>query len=300
MITNITTQLKTSGIYKITYSNGKIYIGQAINIFSRALEHNSKNKQVCDQALKKYDATIEILEEVKDFNLLDEKEKFWTNFFNATNKEIGYNLIDGGNASGKRGIDNCNASFTEQTLSAVIDLLINHTEISIKQIAEQYNVNQNTILRISKGLSYYNPELKYPLRNNNHDAQKKNQIQDYFENENELLLLKDDLKYRWDLSIETDLKDKYDIPLKILRDINQGKIFAEIGDYQYPIRNKNIRNTNNFSLDDIKNILNDLKNTKMTMVAIGEKYNINRNTVAKINLGETYIIKDYDYPARKN
>jgi len=44
MIININEIPKnTSGIYKINYSNGKIYIGQALNIYSRALEHNSKD-----------------------------------------------------------------------------------------------------------------------------------------------------------------------------------------------------------------------------------------------------------------
>ena len=30
MITNITEKLKVCGVYKITYDNGKIYIGQAL------------------------------------------------------------------------------------------------------------------------------------------------------------------------------------------------------------------------------------------------------------------------------
>ena len=60
MITNISDKLKVCGIYKINYDNGKIYIGQALSIWSRANEHNSKNIQPCDKALKKHQATIEI------------------------------------------------------------------------------------------------------------------------------------------------------------------------------------------------------------------------------------------------
>jgi len=37
---------------------------------------------------------------------LDILEEFWISKFNATNKEIGYNILSGGNASGKRGIEN--------------------------------------------------------------------------------------------------------------------------------------------------------------------------------------------------
>ena len=43
MITNINENLKVCGVYKINYDNGKIYIGQALSIWSRANEHNSKN-----------------------------------------------------------------------------------------------------------------------------------------------------------------------------------------------------------------------------------------------------------------
>ena len=61
---------------------------------------------------------------------------------------------------------------------------------------------------------------------------------------------------------------------------------------------KNIRNNHNFTPDDIKNILSDLRNTQESMTNIGLKYKINRSTVSKINKGEAYIIKEYDYPAR--
>ena len=58
------------------------------------------------------------------------------------------------------------------------------------------------------------------LRKNNHDSNKKDSILDYFNSEKDLLNLKDDLYYRWDLEIENDLTKKYNIPLKVLRKIN--------------------------------------------------------------------------------
>lgn len=298
MITNINDELKVCGIYKINYDNGKIYIGQALSIWSRVNEHNSKNIQMCDKALKKHSATVEILEIVSDILLLDEIESKWINYYNATNKEIGYNILKDGNASGKRGIDNCNAIFNQTQLDEIIDLLINNTKLSYKDIAKLYGVSQDTILRISLGYSYFNSNLYYPLRKNNHDAARKDEVLDYFENEEKLLELKEDLCYRWDLKIENDLVEKYNIPLKILRKINQGDIFQDIGNYKYPIRNKNVRNNHNFTTNDVINILTDLRNTSQSMSDIGIKYNIHRNTVSKINKGESYIIKNYDYPAR--
>ena len=298
MITNIDNNLKVCGIYKINYDNGKIYIGQALSIWSRAHEHNSKSRQACDKALKKHSATIEVLEIVQDILLLDEIESKWINYYNSTDKEIGYNILTNGNISGKRGIDNYNAIFNQSQIDEIVDLLKNNTKLSYKDIADKYAVNQRTILNISRGYTYFNPNLIYPLREHNHDANKKDSILDYFNNIEDLLNLKDDLYYRWDLKIENDLTKKYNIPLKILRDINQGNIFEKIGNYNYPIRSKNIRNNNNFTRDDVLNILSDLRNSKKSMTDIGLKYKINRNTVSKINNGEAYIIKDYDYPAR--
>ena len=298
MITNINENLKVCGVYKINYDNGKIYIGQALSIWSRANEHNSKNIQLCDKALKKHSATIEILEEVSDVLQLDNIESKWIEYYDATNKEIGYNILKDGNVSGKRSIENCNAVFNQEQLNEVVNLLINNTKLSYKDIASIYNVSQDTILNISKGYTYFNPDLSYPLRKYNHDSNKKNEITDYFKNEKDLLALKDDLYYRWDLSIETDLINKYNIPLKIIRDINQGRLFDDFGDYTYPIRNKNIRNNQNFTIENVLNILSDLRNTSKSMSEIGIKYNIHRDTVSKINKGKSYIIKNYDYPAR--
>ena len=298
MITNINETLKVCGIYKLNYDNGKIYIGQALSIYSRALEHNSKNIQICDKALKKHNASIEVLEIVSDILQLDDIENKWINYYNATNREIGYNILKHGNASNKRGIENCNASFNKDQLNEIINLLVNETKLSYKDIAILYNVDRSTISRISQGYSYFDPNLNYPLRKNNHDANKKDSIADYFENEEVLLSLKEDLLYRWDLEIENDLAKQYNIPLKIIRRINQGTLFENVGNYQYPIRNKNIRNNQNFTINDVLNILNDLRNTSASMTDIGIKYKIHRNTVSKINKGESYIIKGYDYPAR--
>lgn len=296
MITNITKDLNVCGIYKINYDDGKIYIGQAMNIYVRALEHNSKKIQYCDKKLKKHNATIEILEIVNNFKILDEVETKWIKKFNAT--ENGYNILKEGNASGKRGIENCNASLNQQQLKEIIDLLQNHLELSYKDIANKYNISQNTVLKISKGYTYKDLNLQYPLRDNDHTSKQKNTLIDYNLTEDTVLSIKEDLLYRWDLSVEKDLFYKYNIPLRLIRDINQGEKFKNIGNFKYPIRKKNIRNNINLNQDDIFNILNELKTTKHSMSVIGEKYGINRGTISKINQGEAYIIKNFKYPAR--
>lgn len=298
MIQNITKNLEKQGIYIIEYENGKKYIGQSINIYRRALEHNYSNEYPCDKALKKYNATIKILELISDPQGLDEKEQYWIKYYDTFNKNKGYNLTFGGNASQQYGLNHPNSIFNKKELNEIINLLLNHSEYSYETIAKKYNASAATILAISKGYRYKQDNLSYPLRNNDHQSQKKNELLDYNLTEQSILKLKDDLLYRWDLTLEEDIKNKYNIPLRILRDINNGRKFQEYGIYEYPIRQKNIRNTYSFTQQDILQILSLLKNTSMSMSEIGKKFNIHRDTVSKINKGLSYIIKNYHYPAR--
>lgn len=93
---------------------------------------------------------MEILQDNVSIEKLDEAEYYWIKFYNATDRNIGYNILDYGNVSGRRGIENYNAIFnTQDKLNEVIDLLINHLEYSYIDIAKKYNVNPNTIYRIN-------------------------------------------------------------------------------------------------------------------------------------------------------
>ena len=111
-----------------------------MSIWARAHEHNSKNTYPCDKALKKHSAIIEVLEKVDDILLLEEIETKWIKYYNATDKNIGYNILEKGNASGKSGVENCNAAFSQEQLNQIIDLLLNRTDLSYIDIANMYNV----------------------------------------------------------------------------------------------------------------------------------------------------------------
>lgn len=94
-----------TGIYKITnLQNGKIYIGQAVDINRRWSEHKSHSfspKHVSynfaiHRAIRKYGIesfSFEVLEEC-DENQLNEREIYWIQKFNS--KNCGYNMTDGG------------------------------------------------------------------------------------------------------------------------------------------------------------------------------------------------------------
>ena len=81
------------------------------------------------------------LEIVNDILQLDTIENKWIDYYNATDKNIGYNILKQGNASGKRGVENCNSAFNENQLNEIINLLLNETKLSYKDIANLYNVD---------------------------------------------------------------------------------------------------------------------------------------------------------------
>lgn len=95
-------------IYRITdLTNGKIYIGQTRNLKRRKKEYKSasngiskknQNYLICQMfAEKGFDNFVfDVLEEVNDSGLLDEKEIFWISKLDSRNPLIGYNSKTGG------------------------------------------------------------------------------------------------------------------------------------------------------------------------------------------------------------
>jgi len=93
-------------IYKTTnLLNNKIYIGQDSN---NNPEYFGSGLQLL-RAIKKYgkkNFKKEILEECTSRNLLDEREVYWIKFYNSVDREIGYNITEGGNSAGlKKGYE---------------------------------------------------------------------------------------------------------------------------------------------------------------------------------------------------
>ena len=103
---------KKGYIYKYTFPNGKIYIGQTrVSVKERHYQHMSASKDplrrtICEMAIAKYGEpimeTIETIEvednePTKLVKLLNEAEKKWILEYNSTISEgNGYNVIQGG------------------------------------------------------------------------------------------------------------------------------------------------------------------------------------------------------------
>lgn len=98
------------GIYKIINQiNGKVYIGQSINIVKRWNEHkttafNPKNKNYdiyLYRAIRKYgleNFIFEVIEECSPADL-NAREIYWISYYDSCNRDKGYNMTLGGNAT---------------------------------------------------------------------------------------------------------------------------------------------------------------------------------------------------------
>lgn len=97
-------------IYKYTYPNGKVYIGQTVNLEKRHQQHmyaagGKIKRQVCETAIAKYgEPKLEVLEEIVGedskphtfHELLNNAERKWIELYDSTNKQKGYNIQCGG------------------------------------------------------------------------------------------------------------------------------------------------------------------------------------------------------------
>lgn len=92
--------------------------------------------------------------------------------------------------------------------------------------------------------------------------------------------------------------------------INNGVNYFDVN-RQYSIRSNkdtnkvrsisSIKNNLKLNQTQLKEVLDLLKNTNISMKKIGEKYNISQQTVSQINLGRGYPqLNEYSYPVRKS
>lgn len=95
------------GIYKITSPSGKVYIGQSIDIEKRIKKYkciyNSRGQIALNNSLKKYGYEIhkfEVIEEC-DITILNERERYWQDYYNVLKKGLNSKLTTYKDKSGK-------------------------------------------------------------------------------------------------------------------------------------------------------------------------------------------------------
>lgn len=160
-----------SGIYKLNYPNGKIYIGMSCDIKRRMYEHNNikrletHKQSPCDLAIKKYGAfeEIEILEYIDNLTLLGEREQYWINFYHSNEKEIGYNLTIGGDGELLFGENNPNATFSnEEVLDIRKRRFLGERKRDVYQDYQQFSFSSFEHVWLGRGYSNIGQEYLIP------------------------------------------------------------------------------------------------------------------------------------------
>lgn len=167
------------GIYKIQNKvNGKVYIGQSVNIASRwkghiaSLRNNHHRNDHLQKSWNKYG------EDNFDFSILcecnkeelDDKEIHYINYYKSTDSEYGYNLRDGGEGGNMtaetiekmRGIGSTLSKDDVRHIKMLMYLLMDRNEI-----AKIYEVSPKVLTAISQGKNwgYILPELNDKIHN---------------------------------------------------------------------------------------------------------------------------------------
>lgn len=92
------------GIYKITNPNGKIYVGQSINIKKRFTDYKypKKNQTKIYYSIEKYgylNHTFEVIEECET-EILNERERYWQDYYDVLNKGLNCRLTETNDKTG--------------------------------------------------------------------------------------------------------------------------------------------------------------------------------------------------------
>lgn len=288
-----------SGVYKITFPNGKIYIGISNNIYRRMLEHNTdfRNNLPIEHAIKKYGKITEfdILEEIAPENrmLMREREKFWIRVFHSNHKEFGYNISEGGDGA-DIGSNNQQAKLTEEQYQQVYQDLLD-TQLSLQEIADKYKMHLSAISHLNNGHTYFHSSIEYPIRKSKPKVAGINSGNSKF--------TKEDIENIWSLlqfKPELTMKqiaDNYNVYPSTIQNINNGKTYIN-KDLHYPLRESKTgkRKLNN---EQVFQIIKEIKNNpKESLASIGRRLNISSKTISSINCGIVYRLDHENYPIR--
>lgn len=288
-----------SGIYKITFPNNKIYIGLSNNMYRRMLEHNTdfRNNLPIELAIQKYGkiTEFEILELIDSSNrqLMIEREKYWINYYNSTNKNIGYNISSGGDGA-NIGSLNHEARFTEEEIQGIYKEL-KESNLSLTELAKKYNIQLSSLSHINNGITYYHSSISYPIRKDkrsnagikNHNSQI---------SEEQLNNIYQALQTCQNKTMK-ELAKEFGISQTVIQNINSGKTYHN-NSLKYPIRQPKV-GSKKLTNDEVQNIINEIKmNPKKSLAQIGREFQVSSKTISAINCGTIYKQQNQKYPIR--
>ena len=157
-------------IYKITNKlNNKCYIGQSNDPNRRWDKHKFEASSKYDIGRSAiHDAIRAFGIENFDFSILgwfddyNEKEKYYIKHYNSLVPN-GYNIMPGGEEPPhKYGEEHHNSVYSQELVDKIIDDLISH-KYTQKEIELKYNVGQQLVTSINRGVTHRRKGLQYPI-----------------------------------------------------------------------------------------------------------------------------------------
>ena len=168
-----------TGIYKIINNiTEKVYIGQATNIAARWKEHLRRpfEKNYNEYHSHLYNSirlygienfSFSVVEMCEEENL-DEREKFWIEYYNSYNPSLGYNETLGGKGTSGKGV------FLDYDSANEIKILLSETNMTQWEIANEFQVDQSMVSYINIGDLWHDDERAYPIRERSKPSEKQN------------------------------------------------------------------------------------------------------------------------------
>lgn len=156
--------------YKKIDEDMVVYVGQTINPEYRRAQHekydpfNPKNKEYnlpLSRGIRKYGADAYefiVLEDQLSQDELDEREKYWIEYYNTYNDPDKYNLTPGGSTKDYKFV-----SFSDEIVDSAIHLIKN-TTISFEEISQKTGISVVMLSEINHGTRRKRDNETYPLR----------------------------------------------------------------------------------------------------------------------------------------
>ena len=274
--------------------NGKWYIGQTTqNPTNRRRQHINSSTDQTDkdynalfhQKIREYgieNFSFNILEQVPDIKLLDERERYWIAYYKSFVRDgNGYNLTRGGQK--RKGAENyidLRCIFqSEEAINQVINDILN-TDIKLTDLAKKYNVSLALICSINSGKSYHKDDKVYPLR----------PLKTKINNETVMLIV-ELLKSNW---TNAEIAQMLNIDDDVVYRINYGRAH-KLQNETYPIRKE--MSKKEIRANKIKMMLQE---NKLNNRQIADLVECDPSVVSNINYGKAYFDSNLTYPLRKS
>lgn len=262
--------------------NGHKYVGQTNNLKRRIREHrscalNPKSSSYNDlihSKMRQYgidNFEIEVLEQIytDDINIVNEREQFWIKEKNSFRGDgEGYNSDLGGGSRIR------NSILSQDQIASLKKEI--QEGIPYYELEQKYNISASFISSINNGLYFYDKNQDYPLYKYYKDDSDYDELIELLTNST--LSLAEIAKY-------------LDMGYSTVKKINAGTL--KNGLYPtYPIRKRDVRA---MRADKIKDAL---LHTDMTYQEIIDLYGSSKETIRRINIGESFKDDNLVYPLR--